>query len=99
MLNRLPPSIHLPLLILDGSKCICICICICIGIPQGCVYHFKRNSKGAWNEESILFGENTASGDAFGYAMALSGTLLVVSAPLFDSAWGIDTGKQPPLPS
>jgi hypothetical protein len=55
----------------------------------GAVYVFaKLGSK--WHEQAQIKGSDTAPGDAFGYAVAISGTTVVVGAP--HHHWGGATG-------
>jgi len=46
---------------------------------SGAVYVFQRND-GVWSQQAYIKASNAGSGDAFGYAVALSGNTLAVSA-------------------
>ena len=50
----------------------------------GWVYVFRHNGK-QWIEEQMLIGSDTAIGDRFGTALALSGNLTLIGAPYHDS--------------
>ena len=50
---------------------------------QGAVYVYERTG-GAWTRTARLVGSTTAAGDAFGNAVAVSGDVIVVGAPLDD---------------
>jgi hypothetical protein len=51
---------------------------------SGAVYVFKR-SGASWSQQAYLKASNTGAGDQFGYAVAISGDTLLVSAPFEDS--------------
>lgn len=54
-------------------------------INSGAVYAFVR-SGGTWSQEAYIKASNTGENDFFGYAVALSGDVLVVGAPWEDSS-------------
>ena len=60
-------------------------------IEGGGAYIFEK-SGGSWNEILELVPLDTADGDAFGAAVAISGERAIVSAP-FDDDGGIDSGS------
>jgi hypothetical protein len=47
----------------------------------GAAYIFERNTSGVWNEITRLAGNDTLTGDAFGYDVALQATTAVIGAP------------------
>jgi hypothetical protein len=47
----------------------------------GAVYLFTRDATGAWSQQAYIKASNTDEGDAFGFAVALSGDTLAVGAP------------------
>jgi hypothetical protein len=55
----------------------------------GAVYVFAKKGS-SWHEQAQLKGSDTAPGDAFGYAVAISGATVVVGAP--HHHWGVVTG-------
>ena len=58
---------------------------------SGAVYVFRLDAAGTWIQEAYIKASNTATSDAFGQAIALSGDTLVVGSPQEDSAAvGID---------
>ncbi|HET7541491.1 MAG TPA: FG-GAP repeat protein, partial [Polyangiaceae bacterium] len=54
------------------------------GIDSGSAYVFVRNG-GTWSLQQKLLASDGASGDAFGYAVALSGDIALVGAHLADA--------------
>ena len=50
------------------------------GTSSGSAYVFKRDGSGSWSEQAKLLAGDRASGDAFGYAVALSGDTALVGA-------------------
>jgi hypothetical protein len=57
-----------------------------LAVASGAVYVFRRDSVGTWVQEAYIKASNTAVGDEFGFAIALSGNSLAVGAPEEDSA-------------
>jgi hypothetical protein len=51
----------------------------------GSSYIFERNSSGNWNQKQKLVASDRAPGDAFGYAVSISGSTAFVAAPLEDN--------------
>lgn len=63
------------------------------GQNAGAVHVFRKGG-GTWGHEATLTPQAPDPADAFGYAVALAGDLLVVGAPLEDSSSrGIDEGQ------
>ena len=57
---------------------------------RGAAYVFRRNAPGDWTQEARLtIGENRATGDAFGFAVAFLGGRALVAAPGRDSSAGV----------
>ncbi|MEM7053398.1 MAG: choice-of-anchor D domain-containing protein [Pseudomonadota bacterium] len=57
----------------------------------GTVYPFTRDGGGIWMPQPSIRGSNTESGDGFGSGLAVSGSLVAVSAPFEASdATGVD---------
>ncbi|QJE94659.1 FG-GAP repeat protein [Luteolibacter luteus] len=52
---------------------------------SGAAYVFTRNGT-TWSQQAYLKASNTQFGDAFGYAVTISGDLVVVGAPYEDSS-------------
>ena len=52
----------------------------------GAAYVFVRNSGGTWSQQAYLKPSNGAASDSFGWAVAISGDIVVVGAPGEDSA-------------
>ena len=52
----------------------------------GAVYTFVRDNAGTWSQEAYVKASNAGRGDAFGMTVVLSEEMLVVGAPLEDSA-------------
>ncbi len=65
-----------------------------IGWASGTAYVFERNTGGAdaWGQVTQLIASDGMSGDAFGYAVAISGDTLVVGA-LWGENGGVCTGS------
>lgn len=61
------------------------------GPGAGAAYVFQRGCAGAWVEDLKIAATDGASGDEFGYHVALSGSSLVVGASLHDGQ-GVDSG-------
>lgn len=60
-------------------------------LPSVYVYRFNGDS---WQEDGILTGGNTEPGDNFGASLAMEGDMIIVGAPLEDSALsGINSGE------
>lgn len=59
---------------------------------SGAVYVFVADAAGGWSQQAYVKASNTAVGDLFGAAVALSsdGNTMAVGAPLEDSKVGID---------
>lgn len=61
---------------------------IVIGAPDaasgGAAYVFRRNSSGAWVQRQRLASTETQAGDAFGAAVAIDKSMIVVGAPNVD---------------
>lgn len=61
---------------------------IVIGAPEsasgGAAYVFRRNSSGAWVQRQRLVSTETEAGDAFGTAVAIDKSMIVVGAPDVD---------------
>lgn len=56
----------------------------------GAVYVYNNvTGISSWTETMILVGADTASGDVFGFSVALSGNILVAGAPGHDSSRGL----------
>lgn len=51
-------------------------------LQSGAVFVLVRDHSGLWTQEAYIKAPNTASGDWFGYSVALSGDTLAVGAPL-----------------
>ena len=49
------------------------------GIDSGAAYLFARSS-GAWNQQAKITGQDLATGDLFGYSVAIDGNLTIVGA-------------------
>ena len=60
---------------------------------SGAAYLFARDEGGpnAWGERKQLVASDAGAGDAFGRAVAIAGDLVIVGAPLADTA-GLDAG-------
>jgi hypothetical protein len=66
---------------------------IVVGAPNhggdaGRAYVFTRSPHGQWNPDGELVGPDTGVGDNFGLSVAISGTTIVVGAPLHASKAG-----------
>lgn len=62
---------------------------------SGAAYVFVRDpASGTWSEVAYLKASNTGAGDKFGSSVAADGDLVVVGAPLEDSASGGVNGNQ-----
>lgn len=61
------------------------------GANSGAAYIFQKSCDGAWVEELKVAAGDGASGDEFGYQVALSGSSLLVGASLHDDQ-GADSG-------
>ncbi|GAB4429136.1 MAG: FG-GAP repeat protein [Turneriella sp.] len=55
----------------------------------GAVYVFKRDSNGDWIQDAYLKASNAEAGDYFGYAVAVSGSTIVVGAYQEDSSQNV----------
>ncbi len=61
---------------------------------SGAVYVFIRNGN-SWVQQAYLKASNTASGDQFGYSVAISGDTIIVGAPHEDgNGVGVNLGNQ-----
>jgi len=61
------------------------------GNPSGAAYVFARGQDGSWTQQAYLKASNTGANDNFGYAVAVSGDTVAVSAQTEGSnATGID---------
>ncbi len=60
----------------------------------GAAYVFTRSPTGVWSQQAYVKASDTASGDNFGFSVALSGdgSTLAVGAPLEDSGTAADAG-------
>lgn len=58
----------------------------------GAAYVFRRDQTGSWSLEQTLTASDPASGDEFGFDVAVEGELIVVSAP-FDDDNGSTSGS------
>lgn len=62
-------------------------------VYPGAIYVFARNpSTGQWTQEAELHGSDAVDGDLFGYAVALSGTTIVVGASAHNPGAGASAG-------
>lgn len=60
-------------------------------VDQGCVYIFVRNAS-VWTEQAKLTASDGATGDQFGYNVAINGAYVIVGAPM-DNSPGLDAGS------
>ncbi|HEX3046823.1 MAG TPA: LamG-like jellyroll fold domain-containing protein, partial [Bacillota bacterium] len=60
---------------------------------SGSTYIFERNNSGVWDQRQKLTADDRLREDYFGNAVAISGNLTVVGAPLDDNNLGTDVGK------
>src|SRR5690606_24389620 len=60
-------------------------------IPAGAAYIFERSS-GVWTQVTRLSGSDSATGDEFGFAVAVQGDIAVIGAPNHDVSGKLDQG-------
>lgn len=59
---------------------------------QGAAYLFARSGT-TWTQQAMLTASDSAAGDSFGYAAAMSGSTALIGAPTHDVAGHIDQGS------